>query len=365
MIERSPIRVMIVDESSVMRGMIARVLEAEKIEITGTAANTKGAIAVLQRTGAHAVNPEIMILDVQNGADAVIEIRKISPQLKIIVAGTINEANALMSIDALGNGAVELVAKPISRKNREETDAFTQELLRKVQTIAGVEGKTHLAADPLITTFAPSPPVAAEAEKIILRAMPPVFMPKAIAIASSTGGPKALQIVMEGIDNKLAHLPIFITQHMPKDFTMSLGLQLAKIAGLEGGEAKQGDIVKAGNIYLAPGDFHMLAEKIGGSIFIRLNQNEQENFCRPAADPMLRSLTKIYGKDLLVVVLTGMGQDGLAGARIAADAGGVVIAQDQITSVVWGMPGAVAKAGICNHVLPLPQIANLLIRLCI
>jgi two-component system chemotaxis response regulator CheB len=206
--------------------------------------------------------------------------------------------------------------------------------------------------------------VAPEIE-ITLRKMPPVFMPKAIAIASSTGGPKALQIVMEGIGNKLAHLPIFITQHMPKDFTASLGLQLVKIAGLEGGEAKQGDIVKAGNIYLAPGDYHMLAEKVGGSIFIRLNQNEQENFCRPAADPMLRSLTKIYGKDLLVVVLTGMGQDGLAGARIAADAGGVVIAQDQITSVVWGMPGAVAKAGICNHVLPLPQIANLLIRLCI
>lgn len=355
---------MIVDESSVMRGMIARALEAEGIEIAATAVNAKNAITLLQRTGANSVNPEIMIMDVQNGAESVTEIHAASPQLKIIVAGTINEANALMSIDALSNGAVELVAKPTSRKNREETDAFTQELLRKVQVIAGVEGKKHLAADPLITTFSPSPPVAPETE-IILRTMPPVFMPKAIAIASSTGGPKALQIVMEGIGNKLAHLPIFITQHMPKDFTASLGLQLAKIAGLEGGEAKQGDIVKAGNIYLAPGDFNMLAEKVGGSTFIRLNQNEQENFCRPAADPMLRSLTKIYGKDLIVVALTGMGQDGLAGARIAADAGGVVIAQDQITSVVWGMPGAVAKAGVCHHVLPLPQIANLLIRLCI
>ncbi len=350
----TPARIMIVDDSSVVRGTIARVLEAEGMEVVASASNATAALAALKRPAPHNISPDIMILDVQNGLDTIPKFHAILPNLKIIVSSTLNESNAMASIEALDNGAVELIAKPSSRDSK-ESQIFMDDVLHKVKQFS-----RHRA--PIVL---PNITVAPEPEEIItLRKMPLAFMPKAIAIASSTGGPKALQVVMEGIGKKLAHLPIFITQHMPKDFTASLGLQLAKTAGLEGGEAKQGDIVKAGNIYLAPGDYHMLAEKVGGSTFIRLNQNEQENFCRPAADPMLKSLEKIYGKNLLVVVLTGMGQDGLRGAEVVADAGGVVIAQDKMSSVVWGMPGAVAKAGICHHVIPLPHIPDMLIKLC-
>ena len=308
-----------------------------------------------------------MILDVQlsgKGDTSIIkEFRKICPTIHIIIAATLNETNVLNSIDALEQGADELVAKPSSRKNPGETENFVRELLTKVKKLAGI-AEEYVAA-PDIKLTAPATTFQPEHEiHCALRPSPAFFRPKALAIASSTGGPKALQILFESLRKRVGDIPIFITQHMPKDFTASFAAQLGKISGLPSGEGKEGEVALGGHIYLAPGDYHMLVQKSGVQSVIRLNQGEQENFCRPAADPMLRSLYSIYGKDLLVVVLTGMGQDGLLGAKMIAENGGMVIAQDKATSVVWGMPGAVAKEGICTQILPISQLADAIVKIC-
>jgi two-component system chemotaxis response regulator CheB len=185
---------------------------------------------------------------------------------------------------------------------------------------------------------------------------------KALAIASSTGGPQALMALFGALKGKLGGIPIFITQHMPATFTTILADHLAKAGERPCKEGADGDAVKNGQTYIAPGNYHMTVEKQDKSLVIRTNQNLPESFCRPAADPMLRSLSAIYGSDILVVVLTGMGADGLEGSKIVVSNGGRVIAQDEASSVVWGMPGAVAEGGLCQAVLPLTDIAPYLMR---
>jgi two-component system chemotaxis response regulator CheB len=177
-----------------------------------------------------------------------------------------------------------------------------------------------------------------------------------IAIGSSTGGPQALFSLLSGLDVSLAQ-PILITQHMPSTFTSLLAVHISKASNMPCAEARDGELIRPGHIYLAPGDYHMVAERSGRGNVLRLTQNERENFCRPAVDPMLRSLIPLYGSQLLVIILTGMGSDGCKGSQAVAAAGGSVIAQDEETSVVWGMPGAVATAGVCSAVLPLSDIA--------
>jgi two-component system chemotaxis response regulator CheB len=361
------IRVMMVDDSSVIRGMVTRVLEAANIEVVATAASPAAALTILKRPAPHKTEVDILILDVQlsgkGDASIIKEFRKIDPAIHIIIAATLNETNVLNSIDALEQGADELVAKPSSRKAPGETESFVRELLTKVKKLAGI-AEEYVAA-PDIKLTAPATTFQPEHEiHCALRPAPAFFRPKALAIASSTGGPKALQILFEGLRKRVGDIPIFITQHMPKDFTASLASQLGKVSGLPSGEGKEGEVALAGHIYLAPGDYHMLVQKHGAQSVIRLNQGEQENFCRPAADPMLRSLYSIYGKDLLVVVLTGMGQDGLLGAKMIAENGGMVIEQDKASSVVWGMPGAVAKEGICTQILPVSQLADAIVKIC-
>ena len=367
-------RVMIVDDSSVIRGMVTRVLEASDMEVVATATTQAAALSILKRPAPHKIEADILILDIQmsgKGEGSLVrEFRKIAPNIQIIIAATVNEINVLNSIDALEEGATELVAKPSSRKNPGETENFIKEILLKVKKLSGIpfDAAIPLAIKaPVPKPIAVEPPIMPSLEPEIvfsLRKAPAFFRPRALAIASSTGGPKALQILLEGLGKRLATLPIFITQHMPKDFTASLAQQIAKVSGIPCAEGKEGEPVVPGRIYVAPGDYHMLVEKQRDQPVIRLNQDAPENFCRPAADPMLRSLHTIYGKDLLVVVLTGMGQDGLLGTKMIADNGGMVIAQDKATSVVWGMPGAVAKEGVCTYVLPVSQLADMVVTIC-
>jgi two-component system chemotaxis response regulator CheB len=184
----------------------------------------------------------------------------------------------------------------------------------------------------------------------------PTVTPQVLAIGSSTGGPQALLEV-------LGHLgtikqPVLITQHMPATFTSLLADHIGRQASMTCSEARDGDRVAEGHIHVAPGGYHMVAERDGGSVKIRLSDAPPENFCRPSVDPMLRSLVEIYGSKCLAVILTGMGHDGLKGCETLVNAGGHVIAQDEATSVVWGMPGAVAKAGLCSAILPLKDIAS-------
>jgi two-component system chemotaxis response regulator CheB len=186
--------------------------------------------------------------------------------------------------------------------------------------------------------------------------------PDIIAIGSSTGGPQALFSVLGNLGG-LVSQPILITQHMPATFTSLLAEHIARTSNIPCSEATDGESILPGHIYLAPGDYHMIAEKGARNNVLRLTQDEQENYCRPAVDPMLRSLASLYGPRLLVVILTGMGSDGCKGAKVVVASGGSVIAQDEETSVVWGMPGAVATAGVCSAVLPISEIAPYLRKL--
>ncbi len=178
---------------------------------------------------------------------------------------------------------------------------------------------------------------------------------EAIAIGSSTGGPQALFEVLRGLAG--VRQPIFITQHMPATFTTILAEHITRLTGLKCQEGQNGMPIQGGQVYLAPGDYHMVVEGRGNSRKIVLNQNPPENFCRPSVDPMLRSLVESYGGNILTAILTGMGQDGMLGGHAVVGAGGMVVAQDEQTSVVWGMPGAAAHAGICSAVLPVGGIA--------
>jgi two-component system chemotaxis response regulator CheB len=189
-----------------------------------------------------------------------------------------------------------------------------------------------------------------------------VETPDVIAIGSSTGGPQALFSVLGALKAGSLRQPILITQHMPPTFTTILAEHIARISGWTAAEGKDGDVVQGNHIFIAPGDFHMVVEAKGTDKVIRLNKNPPENFCRPSVDPMLRSIAAVWGRRVLTVILTGMGSDGLKGGQAVIGAGGTVIAQDEASSVVWGMPGAVATAGICSAVLPLAEIPQYILR---
>jgi two-component system chemotaxis response regulator CheB len=189
----------------------------------------------------------------------------------------------------------------------------------------------------------------------------PTEMPDIVAIGSSTGGPQALFTVLGALKPGIPQ-PIVITQHMPATFTTILAEHIERASGIPTVEGADGMPVQGGHAYVAPGDFHMVIELNGPQRVIRLLKTPPENFCRPSVDPMLRSLTKIYGRKIFTVILTGMGQDGLKGGEAVIAAGGSVIAQDEATSVVWGMPGAVSMAGLCSAVVPLTEVAPLIRR---
>ncbi|NAZ88770.1 CheB methylesterase domain-containing protein, partial [Kineococcus indalonis] len=188
-----------------------------------------------------------------------------------------------------------------------------------------------------------------------------VGTPRALVVGCSTGGPEALSAVLSKVPATIG-VPVLITQHMPPVFTRLYAQRLDKVSALNVVEATDGQTVEAGTAYVAPGDFHMEVVRRGTALVVKLNQNPPENFCRPAVDVMFRSALAAFGGDLLALVLTGMGSDGKLGCKAIADAGGQVVVQDEATSVVWGMPGAVAREGIADEVLPLNAIPDALLR---
>lgn len=228
---------------------------------------------------------------------------------------------------------------------------FQHELLEKIKNLA--PGKLGRAPQP---ASAAHPKIIPTAE-IVLRPQAAVrSKPRILVVGSSTGGPQALFTFFKGLNGKLP-VPALITQHMPPNFTKILAQHLSKSAGLPADEAQDGELLRAGHIYVAPGDYHMRVEEVDAAKKITLNQGPPENYCRPAVNPMLRSVAELYGSNVLVVILTGMGYDGMKGGEDIVAAGGTIIAQDEATSVVWGMPGAVASAGLCTAVLPIDELA--------
>ncbi len=362
-------RVMLVDDSAVIRGLMDRWLSTDPaIAVVGSAGNGLHALSELERC-----RPEVVVLDLEmpimGGIEALPKLLLASPNLKVIVASTLSLRNAEISLQALAAGAADYLPKPESTRDKGVAENYQRDLIAKIKALGeAARNKGRKSAAPR-ATGAPASPAAAAAplskslygnKPVVLR-KPATVPPRLLAIGSSTGGPQALFSLFGFLKNRI-NVPILITQHMPPNFTTILAAHLQKISGVTCAEAVEGEIVKAGRIYVAPGDWHMTVVADGDRKVIHLDQNAPENFCRPAVDPMFRSVAKCYGAAALAVVLTGMGADGMRGGKDLVDAGGSVVAQDEATSVVWGMPGAAATAGLCSGVYPLEEIGPVLLR---
>jgi two-component system chemotaxis response regulator CheB len=362
---QSPIRVMVVDDSAVIRGLLTRTLEADPdITIVASVGNGQMAISAIGRQ-----DTDVVILDIEmpvmDGLTALPKILAAAPDVKVIVASTLTQKNAQISLKAMAAGAADYLAKPSSSELNAAT-AFKRELIEKVKALGDARRRRRATAPkPTTAEELPFRPVVssrpAAPPTISLRAASSV-RPSVIAIGSSTGGPQALLAVLGGLSTSVQQ-PILITQHMPPTFTTILAQHLSRASGRQAAEGVDGEAVAPGRIYLAPGDFHMKVEARGATRVIRLLKDPPENFCRPAVDPMLRSLSEVYGSGVLCAILTGMGADGTKGGEAVIAAGGSVIAQDEATSVVWGMPGSAAAAGICSAILPISHIAPHIVRL--
>ncbi len=338
------VRVMVCDDSAVIRAVVARMLGADPaVQVVARVANGQLALDELKRSSV-----DVLVLDIEmpvmDGMTALPLLLRADPGLKVIMASTLTTRGADIAMRALRLGAADYVPKP-STVTGDET--FRRELVEKVKGLGRMRRRVPRPAH----------------ETAALRLRPASFVaPRLLAVGSSTGGPQALFTLVQGLGRRL-NVPVVLTQHMPATFTPILAEHISKLGGMPCAEAKEGDALTAGRIYLAPGDRHLLIEGGRGGLLARLSSDPPENFCRPSVDPMLRSAAAACDGRVLVAMLTGMGQDGLLGTRRVVDAGGCAVAQDEATSVVWGMPGAVAQAGLCHAVLPLPRIAPKLLEL--
>jgi two-component system chemotaxis response regulator CheB len=351
----NPIRVMLVDDSAVIRGFLTRFIESDpELRVVSSVSNGQLALNNMERTSF-----DVIVLDVEmpvmDGMTALPLILKADPNVQVIIASTLTKENASITLKAMQIGAAECLAKPTSQE-LSGSMVFRDSLVEIVKTLGILSRKKRGMPVKAPLSGVVIKPVAV-AKKFSLRSEIIKMVPDVIAVGSSTGGPQALLQFFTELGKDVTQ-PIFITQHMPPTFTAILAEHITKQSGLKCKEAVDGDVVRSGNIYLAPGNFHMVVKDESGRRVISLNQDAPESFCRPAVDPMLRSLVKVYGKKVLAVILTGMGADGLKGCQNVVDAGGTILAQDEATSVVWGMPGAVAMAGICTQVLPLGLMAK-------
>jgi len=352
----APVRVMVCDDSLAIRGAIARILESDPaIRVVARAVNGRAAVDELART-----QIDVVVLDIEmpvlDGLAALPLLLKADPQLRVIMASTLTTRGADVAMRALRLGAADYVPKP-SSIGQAGDETFARELIEKVKGLARLRRRAATATLGSAPGNIGAAPAAARNPAPPPRLLPPAMLPaRLLAIGSSTGGPQALFTLVQGLGDTLG-VPVVLTQHMPKTFTPILAEHISKLKGLPCAEAKHGEMLQPGRIYLAPGDRHLLVERATGRLRVKLTDDPPENFCRPSVDPMLRTAAAACDGRVLVAMLTGMGHDGLAGTRRVIEAGGTAIAQDEATSVVWGMPGAVAQAGLCHAVLPLPEIS--------
>lgn len=389
------IKVMIVDDSVVIRGLISRWVEEDPtLELVGSHRNGRLAVDNVAQT-----KPDIVVLDIEmpdmDGLTALPLLLRGCPTTKVIMASTLTRRNAEISLRALSLGATDYVPKPESNSEITTSKNFRTELLDKIKAIGGIDDATQPSAFRASRGGAPvaraggvrplqsrqslasdGPKASGTAAAAPLRAAAPVAgangialrkfssaRPRVLLIGSSTGGPQALEKLLQEIGPQMRSVPILITQHMPATFTAILADHLARASGMPSAEGKDGEVVQNGHIYVAPGGKHMKLVKQAGQAVIKLTDDAPVNFCKPAVDPLFETAASVYGAASLAVILTGMGQDGAAGAQFIVDAGGSIIAQDQATSVVWGMPGAAANAGVCAAVMPLNQIGSKVLRI--
>lgn len=365
-ISGEPIRIAIVDDSAVIRGILKRQLETEAdIEIVGSFSDGARAVA-----GLEAADPDVVVLDVEmpnmDGLTALPKLLEIKPRLSVIMASSLTQRNADVTLKALRLGAADYIAKPESRSLANSREDYLRDLVEKIRALGSSKRrKSAKTATANAKGSAGSTGAIPQSQSSKQRTTGKISLrpPRLLAIGSSTGGPRALEMVLRGLGPDL-NVPVVIAQHMPAAFTPLLAEHLGKAAKCECAEGKDGEVLRAGRIYVAPGDFHMTVEAGAGGHVIRLDQSERVNFCRPAVDNLFKSAAVTHSASVLGIVLTGMGHDGRDGAQAIVNAGGSVIAQDEDSSVVWGMPGAVADAGLAAGLLTPEEITKHLEAVC-
>ncbi|MGD0129006.1 MAG: chemotaxis response regulator protein-glutamate methylesterase [Terriglobia bacterium] len=353
----SRIRVLVVDDSVVVRRMLSDSLSADpELEVVGSAANGNIALARIPQ-----LNPDLVILDVEmpelDGLETLKRIRQTHLSLPVIMFSTLTQRGAAATLDALSLGANDYVTKPANVGGVQQAlEHIRTELIPKVKIFGRKATDRDIVTARRIVTPAPS----GSKNMAVLRRPTPGRV-EVVAIGISTGGPNALSELFPTFPADFS-VPIVVVQHMPPVFTKLLADRLEAKSNIQVEEGSPGQAVEAGHAFIAPGDYHMIVQKEDRAVRIRTNQEPPENSCRPAVDVLFRSVAETYGAGVLGVVMTGMGQDGLRGCEHIRKAGGRVIVQDEATSVVWGMPGYVASAGLADQVLPLNELGSEIVR---
>ncbi|GIH97620.1 chemotaxis response regulator protein-glutamate methylesterase [Planobispora siamensis] len=347
------VSVLVVDDSVVVRRLIVDALSADPgIQVVGTAPNGKVALSKIDM-----LKPDIVTLDIEmpvmDGLTTIKEIRKVHPRLPVIMFSTLTSVGASATLEALASGASDYVTKPANVGSVSESiKSVREQIIPRIHALCRTGGPSRMAA------VRPAPRPAAP---IARPAAGGTSVPQVVAVGCSTGGPDALTKVVSALPATFP-LPIVVVQHMPQVFTKMFAERLDRASALKVVEAQANMPVQAGMVYIAPGDYHMEVNRRGNGVFTNLQQGPPENFCRPAVDVLFRSVAAVYGGATLAVILTGMGQDGKRGSEVLSGKGAEIVAQDEATSVVWGMPGAVAGAGLAHAVLPLNEISHHLIN---
>lgn len=346
-----PIRVLIIDDSVVIRRLLTDCLAADpEIEVVATASRGRIALAKIPQ-----VQPDLITLDVEmpemSGLEVLAEIRKTHPRLPVIMFSTLTERGASTTLDALALGASDYVTKPANVGSvGAALERVRADLIPRIKALCGQSGRRpDLPA--LLPLTRPRPAAAA----------PRATRIDALAIGVSTGGPNALAKLIPMLPADLS-VPVLIVQHMPPLFTRILAERLSSLGPFSVREGVAGQVVRPGEAWIAPGGKHMITRRSGTDVVLDLHEEAPENSCRPAVDVLFRSVAEAYSGRVLALVLTGMGQDGWRGAEVIREAGGQILAQDEETSVVWGMPGFVARAGLAEAVLPLEKLAPEIVR---
>ncbi|MGA1986442.1 MAG: chemotaxis response regulator protein-glutamate methylesterase [Candidatus Sulfotelmatobacter sp.] len=347
-------RVLLVDDSVVVRKALSLAIAQDPdLEVAGTAVNGRVALANFP-----SLKPDIVLLDFEmpemDGLATVRELRKIDPRVPIIMFSWLTERGAAVTLEALSLGATDYVTKPSNSDMAATVEAISRELIPKIRALCHLS-EAHNRLAPAATTALNAPPLTNPHRRPLL------FPVQVVAIGVSTGGPDALARLLPVLPANLP-VPIVIAQHMPPIFTSLLAARLAAKSPLPVRECVSGEPLTPGCAVIAPGDSHMVVSQENGILLLKTHQGPKENFCRPSVDVLFHSVASVFGSRALAVVLTGMGQDGLKGCEALRRSGARIYVQDEASSVVWGMPGFVARSGLADKILPLDQIGAEIVR---